>query len=143
VRINAQLVDASTGQHLWAERYEGGLNDIFALQDGIIRKIVSALALKLTASEQEALADKGQETRWPYEEYLKGWENYRRFTNESFARAKIYLEKAVELDPEFARAYGALAMLYWKALTTSGLKRGLGLTDLKKNGTGGSDVLFF
>ncbi len=143
LRINAQLVEASTGQHLWADRYEGGVNDIFTLQDGIIRKIVSALALKLTASEQKALADKGTDNPLAYEEYLKGWENYRRFTSESFARAKIHLEKAVELDPEFARAYGALAILHWKALTTSGLLRALGMTDSTKTVHGATMVPFF
>jgi adenylate cyclase len=132
LRINAQLIDASNGQHLWAERYDGRMGDIFTLQDGITRKIVSALALKLTASEQKALADKGTDNPLAYEEYLKGWENYRQHTNESFARAKVYLEKAVELDPEFARAYAALAVLYFKAVQTAGLKQGLGLTDERK-----------
>jgi adenylate cyclase len=132
VRINAQLLDASNGQHLWAERYDGRMGDIFTLQGGITRKIVSALALKLTVSEQKALADKGTDNPLAYEEYLKGWENYRQHTNESFARAKIYLEKAVELDPEFARAYAALAVLYFKAVQTPGLKQGLGLTDERK-----------
>ena len=119
------------------------MENIFALQDGITRKIISALALTLTASEQKALADKGTDNPLAYEEYLKGWENYRRFTSESFARAKIHLEKAVELDPEFARAYGALAILYWKALTTSGLLRALGMTDSTKTVHGAMMVPFF
>jgi TolB-like protein len=59
VRINAQLIDASNGQHLWAERYDGKMDDIFALQDKITRKIISALTLKLTAGEQKALTDRG------------------------------------------------------------------------------------
>ena len=59
VRINAQLIDASNGHHLWADRYDGDMSDIFALQDKITRKIISALALRLTASEQKALRDKG------------------------------------------------------------------------------------
>jgi len=122
VRINAQLIDASNGQHLWAERYDGKMGDIFTLQDGINRRIVSALALKLTTGEQKALADKGTDNPLAYEEYLKGWENYRRHTNESFASAKVHLEKALELDPEFARAYAALAVLYWEAVQLPGLK---------------------
>jgi adenylate cyclase len=60
VRINAQLIDASNGHHLWADRYDGDMCDIFALQDKITRKIISALALKLTASEQKALTDRGR-----------------------------------------------------------------------------------
>jgi hypothetical protein len=79
------------------------------------------------------LADKGTNNPLAYEQYLKGWENSRQYTNESFARAKFHLEKAIELDPEFSRAYAALAILYWRASTTVGLWRGLGITD--KEGT--------
>jgi TolB-like protein/class 3 adenylate cyclase len=131
MRINAQLIDASNGQHLWAERYDGKFDDVFALQDKITRKIISALALKLTASEQKAIADKGTDNLQAYDEFLKGWQGYRLLTKEGFAEAKIHLEKAVELDPEFARAYAALAILYWKAVQTAapGLRQGLGVTN--------------
>jgi len=131
MRINAQLIDASNGQHLWAERYDGKFDDVFALQDKITRKIISALALKLTASEEKAVADKGTDNLQAYDEFLKGWQGYRLLTKEGFAEAKIHLEKAVELDPEFARAYAALAVLYWKAIQMAapGLRQGLGLTN--------------
>jgi len=131
VRINAQLIDASNGQHLWAERYDGKLDDVFALQDKITRKIISALALRLTASEQKALTDKGTDNLQAYDEFLKGWQGYRVLTKAGFAEAKIHLEKAVELDPEFARAYAALAVLYWKAIqyATPELRQGLGLNN--------------
>jgi adenylate cyclase len=131
MRINAQLIDASNGQHLWADRYDGDMSDIFALQDKITRKIISALALKLTASEQKALTDKGTDNLQAYDEFLKGWQGYRLLTKAGFADAKIHLEKAVELDPEFARAYAALAVLYWKATLFAApeLRQGLGLTN--------------
>jgi adenylate cyclase len=131
MRINAQLIDASNGQHLWAERYDGKSDDVFALQDKITRKIISALALKLTASEQKAVADKGTDNLQAYDEFLKGWQGYRLLTKEGFAEAKIHLEKAVELDPEFARAYAALAVLYQKAveMAAPGLRQGLGVTN--------------
>jgi adenylate cyclase len=131
VRINAQLIDASNGQHLWAERYDGKLDDVFALQDKITRKIISALALKLTANEEKAVTDKGTDNLQAYDEFLKGWQGYRLLTKEGFAEAKIHLEKAVELDPEFTRAYAALAVLYWKAIETAapGLRQGLGVTN--------------
>jgi TolB-like protein len=136
VRINAQLIDAANGQHLWAERYDGKMDDIFALQDKITRKIISALTLKLTAGEQNALTDRGTDNLQAYDEFLKGWQGYRLLTSAGFAEAKIHLEKAVELDPEFARAYAALAVLFWKAIqyATPELRQGLGLTDrAKKN----------
>ena len=132
MRINAQLIDASNGQHLWAERYDGKLDDVFALQDKITHKIISALALKLTANEEKAVADKGTDNLQAYDEFLKGWQGYRQQTKEGFAAAKIHLEKAVELDPEFARAYAALAILYQKAvqLAAPELRQGLGLTNI-------------
>jgi TolB-like protein len=72
VRINAQLVDATTGHHLWAERLDGQLGDIFALQDRFTRKIVAALALELTADEQKKLAFKYTDNVEAYDAYLKG-----------------------------------------------------------------------
>jgi len=131
VRINAQLIDASNGQHLWAERYDGDMSDIFALQDKITSKIISALALKLTKAEQDTLIDKGTNNIQAYDEFLKGWQGYRLLTKEGFAAAKVHLEKAVELDPEFARAYAALAILYWKAIQYAApeLRQGLGLNN--------------
>jgi TolB-like protein/class 3 adenylate cyclase len=131
VRINAQLIDAASGHHLWADRYDGDMNDIFALQDKITRKIISALALKLTASEQKALTDKETDNLQAYDEFLKGWQGYRLLTKAGFAEAKIHLEKSVELDPEFARAYAALAVLYWKAIQIASheLREGLGINN--------------
>jgi len=130
LRINAQLIDASTGHHLWADRYDGDMTDVFALQDRITSKIISALALKLTDSEQKAVTDKGTDNLQAYDEYLKGWQGYRLLTKAGFAEAKIRLEKAIELDPEFARAYAALAVLYWRATHYAAPehRQGLGLT---------------
>ena len=129
MRINAQLIDTSSGQHLWADRYDGKMDDVFALQDHITHKIISALALKLTANEKKAVADRGTNNIQAYDEFLKGWQNYRLLSKEGFAEAKVHLEKAVELDPEFCRAYAALAVLYWRASQFAGLQQGLGLTD--------------
>lgn len=131
VRINAQLIDASSGHHLWAERYDGDMGDIFSLQDKITRKIISALALKLTANEENAITDRGTDNLQAYDSFLKGWQGYRMMTKSGFAEAKIHLEKAVEIDPEFARAYAALAVLYWKAIQTASpeLREGLGINN--------------
>ena len=72
VRINAQLVDATTGHHLWADRYDGDINDIFALQDKITRKIAASLAVKLTKDDKDRLPQKGTNNIEAYEAYLKG-----------------------------------------------------------------------
>ena len=74
VRINAQLVDATTGHHLWAERYDRPLQDIFALQDEIVQKIVTTLKLQLTLQEQGNLARKRTDNLEAYDYYLRGLE---------------------------------------------------------------------
>jgi TolB-like protein len=113
IRINAQLIDAPTEGHLWAERYDGNIGDVFTLQDKVTQKIVSALAVKLTKGEQERSARKETDNILAYDTLLKGWEHYRRFTPDDFAKARIYFEKAIELDPDYGRAHAALAQTYW------------------------------
>jgi len=130
MRINAQLIDASNGQQLWAERYDGKMDDVFALQDNITRKIILALEMKLTASEEKAVADKGTNNLEAYDAFLKGLQSYRLLTAEALADAKENLEKAVQLDPEFSKAYAVLAVVYWRAGQFAGLQKGLDLDDL-------------
>jgi TolB-like protein/Flp pilus assembly protein TadD len=115
VRINAQLIDATTGGHLWAKRYDGHLDDVFALQDKVSQKIVAALAVELTTGEQKRLVHKETDNIEAYDTFLKGWEHYRRLTPDDFAKAVSYFKKAVELDPNYGRAYAALALTYWQA----------------------------
>ena len=113
VRINAQLIDATTGHHLWAERYDGVMDNIFNLQDKITSKIVSALALKLTAVEQGHTKRKETDIVEAFDAFLKGWEHYQRFTPEDFSKAISLFKRAIELDPNYGRAYAALALTYW------------------------------
>jgi len=115
VRINAQLIDATTGGHLWAERYDGEMGDVLALQDRITGKIVAALAVKLTAGEQEQVARKYTDNVAAYDAFLRGREHYVRRTPDDFAEAVRYLKKAVELDPNYGRAYAMLALTYWSS----------------------------
>jgi adenylate cyclase len=115
IRINAQLVDALTGHHLWAERYDGTMGRIFALQDQITKKIVSALAVKLTGNEKERVAQKGTDNVAAYDAFLRGYVQYLRFTPEDFAKAEASFQKALELDPTYGRAYAALSAVYWDA----------------------------
>jgi TolB-like protein/class 3 adenylate cyclase/Flp pilus assembly protein TadD len=117
VRINAQLIDATTGGHIWAERYDGTLDDVFALQDNVTRKIVAVLAVQLTVGERERVARKETEVPEAYDAFLQGWQHYLRQNPENFRKAISYFEKALGLDPEYARAYAALAATYaqvWK-----------------------------
>ncbi len=114
VRINAQLVDATTGGHLWAERYDGSLADVFALQDKVTQKIVSALAINLT--EDEETRTRRGETSSPdaYDAFLEGWARYRHYTRDDFIKAIPHFERALDLDPNYGRAHAALAAVYFE-----------------------------
>ena len=115
VRVNVQLIDANSGGHVWAERYDGTYDDVFALQDKITNNIVASLAIKLTAGEQERLNRKETNSTQAYDAFLKGWELYLRQTPESFRQAIAQFEKAVELDPGYSRAHAALSLTHWQA----------------------------
>jgi len=109
LRVTAQLVDATTGNHLWSERYDRELKDIFALQDDITKKIITALQVKLTEGEQARTASKGTNNLDAYLKFLQSMETMRRFNRESNALAKQLAEEAVALDPKYAPAYRALS----------------------------------
>jgi tetratricopeptide (TPR) repeat protein len=117
VRITAQLIDATTGGHLWSERYDRPLTDIFALQDEIVQKIVTTLRLQLTLQEQGYLVRKTTDNLEAYDYALRGVGSAVRFTPEANAQARQMFEKAIELDPQYAEAYALLGMTYWQAWT--------------------------
>jgi len=111
VRINAQLVDAATGGHVWADRYDGSLSDVFLLQDKVTRSISDALALRLTAEEQRIVGQEETDVPAAYDAVLRGWEHFRRTTPDDYAQAVQYFEEAIELDPNYGRAYAAVALV--------------------------------
>jgi adenylate cyclase len=123
VRITAQLVDAATGGHLWSERYDRDLKDIFALQDEITIKILTALRVTLTEGEQARLYDKGAENLDSFMKILQGMPYFYRFNRESNVQARQMFEEAIALDPENAGAYTMLAwthmMEVWFGLNQS------------------------
>jgi adenylate cyclase len=114
VRINAQLIDADTGHHLWAERYDGDTNDIFGLQDQITQKIAASLAVELTQKDREHLTQKETDNIEAYEAYLKGATLVNDLRNDldKFAEALPWFEKATKLDPDYSLAYASLAETY-------------------------------
>jgi tetratricopeptide (TPR) repeat protein len=105
VRITAQLVDASSGHHLWAERYDRELKEIFALQDEITMKILSALQVKLTEGEQARIRGKGTDNLEAYVKLLQGIEYFYRFNKDGNVLARPLFEEATALDPDYAYAY--------------------------------------
>jgi adenylate cyclase len=115
VRITAQLVDARSNDHVWAERYDRDLNDIFALQDEIAQAIVSALKLKLLPAEKQAIERRGTDNVEAYNHYLMAWQHYlgsHRSEEDALAtEAMIRLcSRATELDPGYAQAWALLAI---------------------------------
>lgn len=112
IRVNAQLIDARSGHHLWADRFDRELTDIFALQDEISQRIVTALAVELTPSEADRLSRSTTVDAEAYDLLLRGLEFLRRFTRETNAEAREYFMRAVAIDPGFARAHANIALTY-------------------------------
>jgi adenylate cyclase len=112
VRIVAQLIDTTTGSHLWSQRYDRPLKDIFALQDDIVQKIVTTLKLQLTLQEQGYIVRKHTDNLEAYDTFLRGAEYFSRFTKEGNAQARSLFEKAIVLDPQYAEAYAWLGWTY-------------------------------
>ena len=125
LRINAQLIDAGTGLHKWAERFDGAWQDVFALQDKVIASVVNALELRLATGERLTQGPGGTRNPAAYDAYLRGLELYWRDTPEDAAKAVTNLKQAVALDPTYGEAYAALAEVYrlWSGST---LERALG-----------------
>jgi adenylate cyclase len=112
VRITAQLVDTTTGGHLWAERYDRDLKDIFAVQDEVTREIVAALAVKLSDGETDRLTRRYTDNLEAYDYALRGLDYYFRRTKEATILALQMFEKAVEIDPLYALAYSWLGLTH-------------------------------
>ena len=123
VRITAQLVDAATGGHLWSERYDRDLKDIFALQDEITMKILTAVRVKLTEGEQARLHVKGAVNLDSFMKVLQGMPYFYRFNRESNIQARRMFEEAIALDSKNAGAYTSLGWTYlmeiWFGLSES------------------------
>ena len=115
VRIAGQLIDASTGAHLWADRVEGGLEDIFDLQDQVTASIVGTIGLKLEQAEIERAKRKPTESLDAYDYFLRGMARVYRWTREANIEALSLFRQAIERDPDFAAAYGMAAGCYvWR-----------------------------
>src|SRR5712692_7043951 len=112
LRITAQLVDATTDYEIWAERYDRPLQDIFALQDEIVRKIVTTLKLQLTLQEQGVLVHKTTENLDAYDDLLRGMESLGSGTKDANMTARQMFERAVALDPQYASAYASIGLTY-------------------------------
>jgi TolB-like protein/Tfp pilus assembly protein PilF len=112
VRITSELVDALTGAHLWADRFNGALEDIFELQDQVTTSVVGQIAPKLEQAEIERAKRKPTESLDAYDYFLRGMASVHQFSREANAEALRLFYRAIELDPDFASPYGMAAWCY-------------------------------
>jgi len=131
VRINAQLIDASSGSHLWAERYAGQTKDILALQDKITRKIVAVLSVKVGTGQRQDLGLPHTDNPQAYDSFLLGRQSFYLYLNkDENQKARAFFQRAIEHDPQFAMAYAMLAWTHsfdamngWSKVRESSLQR--------------------
>ena len=116
VRVNAQLIDAATGHHMWAERYERDLNDLFVVQDEIVQAIVGAMAVRVREVERDRAMRKGTDSLEAYDYVLRGREYLSRVTRSTNLEARKMFQRAIELDPRYAAAYVGLGWTYRRAV---------------------------
>ena len=115
VRITGQLIDTATGAHLWADRFDGGLEDVFDLQDQVTTNVVGAIAPTLERAEIERAKRKPTESLDAYDYFLRGMANVHQWTSDANDEALRMFRIAIELDPDFASAYGMAAWCYtWR-----------------------------
>jgi adenylate cyclase len=113
VRVTGQLIDAATEHHLWAEQYDRDLEDLFAVQDEITMHIASALQVELTDGEQAQVRHRSTNNLQAWAYAVKGYSLYERITKDDNAKARKLLEKAIELDPDYAWAWTILGYVYF------------------------------
>jgi TolB-like protein/Tfp pilus assembly protein PilF len=113
LRITGQLIEASTGVHLWADRFDGDLKDIFDLQDRVASSVIGAIGPKLEQAEIERAKRKPTEHLDAYDYYLRGLASVYRWTKDGVGEGLRLCNKAIELDPDFAAAYGVTAWCYF------------------------------
>jgi TolB-like protein/class 3 adenylate cyclase len=109
IRITAQLIDAVSGHHLWAERYDRDLKEIFAVQDELTKKIITAMQVELTEGEQARVASRGTNNLEAYLKYLQAQSELIKLNIENNELGRQFAQKAIDLDPQFPMAYRSLA----------------------------------
>jgi TolB-like protein/Flp pilus assembly protein TadD len=112
VRVNVQLINALSDSHLWADKFDRKLTDIFAVESEIAAKIADSLQAKLTGAEQRAIASRPTENSEAHQLYLRGRFYWNKWLGPDFDKSRQYYQQAIELDPNYALAYAGLADFY-------------------------------
>jgi adenylate cyclase len=136
VRITAQLIDGSSGGHVWAERYDRDLTDIFEVQDEVTGEIVAALKVHLTLDERRRVESRGTSSIAAHDRFLRGRQLFWQMSREAIAQAQTLFEQAIALDPDFCLAHAYLAFTHtqqainrWSADPEGSLERAKELAD--------------
>jgi adenylate cyclase len=134
VRINVQLIDAESGGHVWADRYDRDLEDIFLVQDEVTRNIVQTLAIRFTSGDQARWQERGKVDVEAYDCLIRARSCILQFKADTAIEARTMLERALQLDPQMAEAYAYLAIVLgteyanaWNGRTAGDLEHGLAL----------------
>jgi adenylate cyclase len=112
IRINAQLIDASTGRHLWSEKYDREMKDLFSVQDDISKEILTVLRLKLAAGEQERVWAKGTNNLEAYLKFLKAYDTFKSLSKQSMILTRQICEEAIALDPDYEQAFSLIGVAH-------------------------------
>ena len=112
LRVNAQLIDATTGRHLWSEKYEREMTDIFSVQDSISKEVLTALRIKLVEGEQARVWAKGTKDIEAYLKYLKAYDTFRSFNKRSMILTRQICENAIALDPNYDAPYSLIGVCH-------------------------------
>ena len=113
LRITAQLIDVNDGYHIWSEKYDREMEDVFEIQDEISLAIAEALKIRLLKKEKAAVVKRHTEDHQAYELYLKGNYFWNQRSEEGYHKAIDFFQRAIEKDPDYARAYAGMAKCYW------------------------------
>jgi tetratricopeptide (TPR) repeat protein len=140
LRITAQLIDGMTDTHIWAEKYNGNLDDIFEIQEKVSRSIVNSLKLKITPEEKELISKNPTTNLEAYNLYLKGRFFFYNGTKEGQLKSVECYEKALSEDPDYALAYAGLADTYYVQATFGWLPLEEGLSRAKENAMRALDI---
>jgi adenylate cyclase len=136
VRVTGQLIDVATGTHIWADRFDRDLTDIFAVQDELTEQIISALRVKLTPEQKDRLVPKNTIDEEAYDLFLRGRELSWHTTRSNSIEARNLLGRAVTINPDFAAAHASIASTYlndyangWAESPDESLKTGLEIAE--------------
>ena len=136
LRVNVQLIEASVERALWGERYDAAMDDIFEVQDRLTTAVIAALKIELAPTERAILAKRPTASIAAYDHYLRGLEDHGHRSKEQNLSARDHFQRAMELDPSFARAYAGLALTHsrdaidgWTATPSRSLEQAADLAD--------------